>query len=52
MSDSYMCYEEKERLPLVQWLRICPPMQGTWVHSLIQEDPTRRRATKPVRQNY
>ena len=31
MSDSYMCYEEneKERLPLVQWLRICLPIQGT-----------------------
>ena len=25
---------------MVQWLRICQPMQGTWVQSLVQEDPT------------
>ena len=36
---------------MVQWLRICLPMQGTWVRSLVQEDPTCRRATKPVHQN-
>ena len=23
-----------------QWLRIRPPMQGPWVQSLVQEDPT------------
>ena len=23
-----------------QWLRICPPMQGTWVQTLVWEDPT------------
>ena len=27
-------------------------MQGTWVRSLVQEDPTCRGATKPVRHNY
>ena len=27
-------------------------MQGTWVLALVQEDPTCRRATKPVRHNY
>ena len=28
-------------LPLVeQWLRIRLPMQGTWVRSLVREDPT------------
>ena len=27
-------------------------MQGTWVQSLVQEDPTWHRATKPVRHNY
>ena len=31
----------------VQWIRICLPMQGMWVQSLVREDPTRRRATKP-----
>ena len=37
---------------VVQWLRICLPMQGTRVRSLAQEDPMRHRATKPVRHNY
>ena len=27
-------------------------MQGTQVRSLVQEDPTCRRATKPMRHNY
>ena len=29
-----------------------PPMQGIQVQSLVQEDPTRHGATKPVHQNY
>ena len=33
---------------MVHWLRIRLPMQGTWVRALVQEDPTRHRATKPV----
>ena len=37
---------------VVQWLRIRLPIQGTQVRSLVQEDPTGRRATKPVRHNY
>ncbi|KAJ8790001.1 hypothetical protein J1605_004753 [Eschrichtius robustus] len=32
---------------VAQWLRIRLPMQGTRVQSLIREDPTCRRATKP-----
>ena len=40
---------KKKRTSLVaQWLRICLPMQGTQVRSLVQEDPTCRGATKPV----
>ena len=31
---------------VAQWLRICLPMQGTRVRSLVQEDPTCHRATK------
>ena len=27
-------------------------MQGTWVQSLVQEDPTGRWATKPASHNY
>ena len=37
---------------VIQWLRICLPMQGTWVPSLIQEDPTCHGASKPMNQNY
>ena len=43
----------KYRASLVaQWLRICLPMQGTWVRALVWEDPTCRRATRPVSHNY
>ena len=37
---------------VVQWLRICLPMQGTWIRSLAWEDPTCHGATKPVHHNY
>ena len=37
---------------VVQWLRLCLPMQGTWVRSLVWEDPTCHRATKPLHHNY
>ena len=37
---------------VVQWLRIHLPVQGTWVWSLIREDPTCRGAAKPERHNY
>ena len=37
---------------VAQWLRICLPMQGTQVCTLVQENPTGRGATKPVRHNY
>ena len=37
---------------VVQWLRICLPVQGTRVRALVREDPTYRRATKPVSHNY
>ena len=37
---------------VAQWLRICLPMQGTRVQSLVREDPTCCGATKPVRHNY
>ena len=36
----------------VQWWGICLPTQETWVWPLIQEDPTCRRATKPVCHSY
>ena len=37
---------------VVQWIRICLPMQGTWVWSLVWEDSTCHRITKPVHHNY
>ena len=37
---------------VAQWLRICLPMQGTRVQALVWEDPTCRRATRPVSHNY
>ena len=32
---------------VLQWLRVCLPMQGTWVRSLVWEDPTWQGAAKP-----
>ena len=37
---------------VAQCLRIRLPMQGTRVRALVQEDPTCRGATKPMRHNY
>ena len=37
---------------VVQWLRIHLPIQGTQIQSLVQEDSTCHRATKPVYHNY
>ena len=37
---------------VAQWLGVRLPMQGTQVRALVQEDPTCRRATRPVRHNY
>ena len=45
--------ESKHRAsPVVQWLRIHLPMQGTQVRALVQEDPTCRGTTKPEHHNY
>ena len=45
--------KKENRASLVaQWLRIHLPMQGAWVQALAREDPTCRRATKPMRHNY
>ena len=42
-------HNERFRTSLVvRWLRIRLPMLGTQVRSLIWEDPTCRRATKPI----
>ena len=31
---------------MLQWIRVCLPVQGTWVQSLIREDPACCGATK------
>jgi len=38
---------------VVEWIRIPLPMQGTWVRSLVWEDPICHRAyVNPVNYNY
>ena len=37
---------------VVLCLRICLPMQGTWVQTLVQEDPTRGGASKSLHHSY
>jgi len=37
---------------VIQWLRTCLLMLGTWVWFLVWEDPTCSRATNPMRYNY
>ena len=50
---NFICSKNYHRASLVaQWLRICLPMQGTWVQALVREDPTCCGATKPVHHNY
>ena len=38
--------------PVVQWIGICLPMQGTRIQSLVWEDSTCCGTTKPRHQNY
>ena len=37
---------------VAQWLRICLPMQETWVRAQVWEDPTCHRAAGPMSHNY
>lgn len=37
---------------VVHWLRICLPVQGTWVQPLIQKGPTCCRAAKLEHHSY
>ena len=47
---------EKETKPWIslvaQWIKICLPMQGSLVQSLLQEDSMCPRETKPTSHNY
>ena len=56
LCELYLNQKKKKKSPwtllVTQWIRICLPMQGTQVWSLVQEDSTCCRAGKPIRQNY
>ena len=41
-------FKEEGASLVAQWLRICLLMQGTQVRALVWEDPTCRRATRPM----
>ena len=42
----------KQDFPVVQWVRICLPLQGTKVQSLVQENFTCCGAFKPMHNNH
>ena len=42
--------ESKGASLVVQWLGVYLPMRGSWVCSLVQEDPTGHGAAVPVHQ--
>ena len=50
--DFYVKTVEPWASVVVQWLRVCLPMQGTRVRALVWEDPTCHGATRPVSHNY
>ena len=56
MSQEHFCATVQESpawdFLVAQWIRICLPVQETWVQSPIQEDSTCRRSAKPVCHNY
>ena len=55
MMQKSLSYQQKchnQTSLVVQWLRICLPMQETWVWSLAWEDSTYHGTTKPVCYNY
>ena len=48
----YAWFNIRSRAPLMaQWWWFSQPMQETWARSLVQENPTCHRATKPVHRN-
>ena len=51
-SEAYQIKKQTGASLVVQWLRICLPMQGTRVRALVWEDPTCRGATRPVSHSY
>ena len=52
MKSSYFEIKCWQTSLVVQWLRICLPMQGIWVQSLAQEDSMCLGEAKPMYHNY
>ena len=52
IANSFLSNGDNRASLVAQWLRVCLPMQGTRVRALVWEDPTCRRATRPVSHNY
>ena len=51
VTSCWLSAKERSGAPLVvQWIRLCLPVQGTQVRFLLWEDPTCPRATKPMQQ--
>ena len=50
--QKYLSKVQSRTSLVANWLRIRLPMQGTWVWSLVQEDPTCLKATQPLSHNY
>ena len=44
--------QSRTSLVVVRGIRTCPPVQGTWIQSLVWEDSTPLGATKPMHHNY
>jgi len=50
--QKYLSKVQSRTSLVAHWLKKRPPMQGTWVWSLVQEDLTYLKATKPLYPNY
>ena len=48
VSEGHYSRDLNEASLMVQWLRICPPVQRTQVRYLVQEDSICHKATKPT----
>ena len=46
----YKCIRRTSQV--AQWMKICLPMQGTWVQSLVRKDSMCCGATKPECHSY
>jgi len=52
VKKTYYQKSNRRDFPVEEWIRVCLPIQGAWVQSLIQEDSTCHGATKLMGHNY